>query len=108
MTDDHALFISFRSAEDRDTALNVISEAQPTLIYESVDDGPYFNLLIRYPEVEVRDIEERALQQNLTALKNRVNELGVAEPLVQRQGRNRIVVELPRDSGYRRGQANHW
>ena len=95
VTDDQALSVSFRSAEDRDTALNVISEAQTTLIYETVDDNRYFNLLIRYPEVEVRDIEERALQQNLTALKNRVNELGVAEPLVQRQGRNRIVVELP-------------
>ena len=95
VTEDQALSVSFRSAEDRDTALRIIREAQPTLMYESIDDDRYSNLLIRYPEVEVRDIEERALQQNLTALKNRVNELGVAEPLVQRQGRNRIVVELP-------------
>lgn len=95
VTDDQALSVSFRSAEDRDTALNVIRDAQPTLIYEAVEDDRYFNLLIRYSEAEVRDIEERALQQNLTALKNRVNELGVAEPLVQRQGQNRIVVELP-------------
>ena len=95
VTDDQALSVSFRSAEDRDTALNVIRDAQPTLIYEAVEDDRYFNLLIRYSEAEVSDIEERALQQNLTALKNRVNELGVAEPLVQRQGQNRIVVELP-------------
>jgi len=95
VTDDQALSVSFRSAEDRETALNVIRDAQPTLIYEAVEDDRYFNLLIRYSEAEVRDIEERALQQNLTALKNRVNELGVAEPLVQRQGQNRIVVELP-------------
>ena len=95
VTDDQALSVSFRSAEDRETALNVIRDAQPALIYEAVEDDRYFNLLIRYSEAEVRDIEERALQQNLTALKNRVNELGVAEPLVQRQGQNRIVVELP-------------
>jgi len=95
VTDDQALSVSFRSAEDRDTALNVIRDAQPALIYEAVEDDRYFNLLIRYSEAEVSDIEERALQQNLTALKNRVNELGVAEPLVQRQGQNRIVVELP-------------
>lgn len=95
VTDDQALSVSFRSAEDRDTALNVIRDTQPALIYEAVEDDRYFNLLIRYSEAEVSDIEERALQQNLTALKNRVNELGVAEPLVQRQGQNRIVVELP-------------
>jgi preprotein translocase subunit SecD len=44
---------------------------------------------------KIKDIEDYAVGQNLTTLRNRVNELGVAEPLVQRQGRNRIVVELP-------------
>src|SRR5690606_24634208 len=44
---------------------------------------------------KVKEIEDYAVSQNLTTLRNRVNELGVAEPLVQRQGRNRIVVELP-------------
>ncbi|HEY6529695.1 MAG TPA: protein translocase subunit SecD [Cellvibrionaceae bacterium] len=46
-------------------------------------------------EEAIREIEEHAISQNLTTLRNRVNELGVAEPIVQRQGRNRIVVELP-------------
>ncbi len=95
VTDDRALSISFRSAEDRDRALQVIRDAQPNMLFESIEDPRYYNLEIRYPEAQVSDIEERALQQNLTALKNRVNELGVAEPLVQRQGSNRIVVELP-------------
>jgi preprotein translocase subunit SecD len=95
VTEDRALSISFRSAEDRDRALQVIRDAQPNMLFESVEDPRYFNLEVRYPEIEVSAIEERALQQNLTALKNRVNELGVAEPLVQRQGSNRIVVELP-------------
>ncbi|MEM8594799.1 MAG: protein translocase subunit SecD, partial [Pseudomonadota bacterium] len=47
------------------------------------------------PEAEIMRIQSDAVNQNLTTLRNRVNELGVAEPLVQRQGRNRIVVELP-------------
>jgi preprotein translocase subunit SecD len=46
-------------------------------------------------EAEVRSIQEYALEQNLTTIRNRVNELGVAEPLVQRQGTSRIIVELP-------------
>ena len=44
---------------------------------------------------KIREMEDYAVSQNLTTLRNRVNELGVAEPLIQRQGRNRIVVELP-------------
>jgi len=46
-------------------------------------------------ETKRKEIEDYAVGQNLTTLRNRVNELGVSEPLVQRQGRNRIVVELP-------------
>lgn len=95
VTEDQVLSVSFRSSEDRDRALTIIRDAQPNLVYESVDDGQFYSLEIGYSDLEVGNIEERALQQNLTALKNRVNELGVAEPLVQRQGSNRIVVELP-------------
>lgn len=50
---------------------------------------------IRFTESKIRELEDYAINQNLTTLKNRVNELGVAEPQVLRQGRNRIVVELP-------------
>lgn len=52
-------------------------------------------LLVSMNEQAVRNLEDYAVDQNLTTLRNRVNELGVAEPLVQRSGRNRIVVELP-------------
>lgn len=58
------------------------------------EDTDYF-LDVSFTEAETKEIESYALQQNLTTLRNRVNELGVAEPLVQRQGSNRIVVELP-------------
>ncbi|MCH8497249.1 MAG: protein translocase subunit SecD [Marinobacter sp.] len=57
-------------------------------------DGQY-ELVLSLSEAELRRIEDYAVEQNLTTIRNRVNELGVAEPLVQRQGRDRIIVELP-------------
>ena len=57
------------------------------------DSAYYLSALIS--EAKRKEIEDYAVGQNLTTLRNRVNELGVSEPLVQRQGRNRIVVELP-------------
>ena len=52
-------------------------------------------LLLEYSDIALREIRDYAVGQNLTTLRNRVNELGVSEPIVQRQGSNRIVVELP-------------
>ena len=93
--EDQILEVGFRSEEDRSRAQKLIQEANPDLQYAPVQAADLYNLEISYRETDIGDIEEKALQQNLTALKNRVNELGIAEPLVQRQGRNRIVVELP-------------
>jgi preprotein translocase subunit SecD len=53
------------------------------------------SLVLNLSDVATREIEDNAIKQNLTSLRNRVNELGVSEPLVSRQGKNRIVVELP-------------
>ena len=52
-------------------------------------------LLLEFSDIALREIRDYAVGQNLTTLRNRVNELGVSEPIVQRQGANRIVVELP-------------
>ena len=52
-------------------------------------------LLLQYSDIALKDIRDYAVGQNLTTLRNRVNELGISEPIVQRQGANRIVVELP-------------
>ena len=57
--------------------------------------APCSRRLLPQSEQRVKEFEDYAVKQNLVTLRNRVNELGVAEPLVQRQGRNRIVVELP-------------
>lgn len=95
-TDAGAIEGVFRSAEDRDAAAAIFRKEFQDLTRESTDneDGT-FAVKATFSETAIREIENYAVQQNLTTLRNRVNELGVSEPIVQRQGRNRIVVELP-------------
>ncbi|MFT7185337.1 MAG: preprotein translocase subunit SecD [Pseudohongiellaceae bacterium] len=90
-----SLSLKFKKSAEREKAESLISSEYREFIRRSEDeDGAYF-LNLQISEVRIKEIEDYAIQQNLTTLRNRVNELGVAEPLVQRQGRNRIVVELP-------------
>ncbi|MFY0665545.1 MAG: protein translocase subunit SecD [Natronospirillum sp.] len=92
---DRALIASFRSAEDRTAGENYIRRNYPEFDRSSSTSGALFQLRLTLSDDRIREFEDYAIQQNLTTLSSRVNELGVAEPLVQRQGRNRIVVELP-------------
>ena len=85
----------FRSEELRERARAIIVENHPELALDRVDEGDSWNLYAAMTEQTVDEIIDYSVSQNLTTLRNRVNELGVSEPLVQRQGRNRIVVELP-------------
>ena len=85
----------FGSAEDRDNAAAEIREEFSNLQRESIDEAGRYILRLQMSEQSIREIEDYAVAQNLTTLRNRVNELGVSEPIVQRQGRNRVVVELP-------------
>jgi len=87
--------ILFRSAADRDKAHDIIRKESPTLQLDDFDEGERIGLLASPNEQEVRDIRQFALQQNILTLRNRVNELGVAEPVIQQQGTQRIVVQLP-------------
>lgn len=85
----------FKTEELRDSASSLVRKDFRELSRENVDvDGVFYFYLSMTPAT-IKEIEDYAVNQNLTTLRNRVNELGVAEPLVQRQGRNRIVVELP-------------
>ena len=88
--------IRFLNAETRAQGVERIrTEYSGAFAYREADrDGAAFVSLL-LAEGEQANIEDYAVSQNLTTLRNRVNELGVSEPLVQRQGRNRIVVELP-------------
>ncbi|AYF32825.1 protein translocase subunit SecD [Vreelandella alkaliphila] len=93
--DERSLSISFGSAEDRDTARRLISRDFPNFEYSNEGDGRASNLVMTLSDQTVNEIQDYAINQNLTTLRNRVNELGVAEPMVQRQGPSQIVVELP-------------
>ncbi|MEC9482861.1 MAG: protein translocase subunit SecD, partial [Halomonas sp.] len=94
--DGNTLTIAFANEEDRTQAREIISREFPNFQYENRDAGSgAAALAMTLTEQQVNEIQDYAINQNLTTLRNRVNELGVAEPLVQRQGPNRIVVELP-------------
>jgi preprotein translocase subunit SecD len=87
--------VIFRSNEDREQSRELIRKELPTLQLEDIDTDDKPGLLATMDEQELRDIEIFALQQNILTLRNRVNELGVAEPVIVQQGANRIVVQLP-------------
>lgn len=89
------LRISFKDEAVRDEASDFIARTYNEFIRNSEDNGEFYDLVLRVTEQRIKSFEDYAIKQNLTTIRNRVNELGVAEPLVQRQGRNRIVVELP-------------
>ena len=91
---DH-IIVELRSAEDRENARGIIREQNPDLVLEEVSEGETFNLRARIDETALEELQQEALQQNITTLRTRVNELGVAEPVIQQQGSNRIVVQLP-------------
>ena len=93
--EDGALAVKFSKAETRDAAITVLRTEYPDFLIDSDDRDEAFFAQIKLSETAIKEIETYAIKQNLTTLRNRVNELGVAEPLVQRQGRNRIVVQLP-------------
>ncbi|HKK55393.1 protein translocase subunit SecD [Marinobacter sp.] len=91
-----SIILSFRDEESRAEARNLIRDQYRQFQFDTAqtDEGS-FELILDMSDAEIRSIQDYALQQNLTTIRNRVNELGVAEPLVQRQGTDRIIVELP-------------
>ena len=85
--------VRLTGAEDTEAARNLIQRAdQDVLIVDGLDGK---SLTVRMSETQIQERQDFAIEQNLTTLRNRVNQLGVAEPLVQRQGVDRIVVQLP-------------
>ena len=89
--------VELRQAEDLPEANRLFREQFPELTVLSLDpeetDAP--TLQVTVPEERIREIRDNAIAQNMTTIRNRVDELGVSEPLVQRQGSSRIVVQLP-------------
>jgi preprotein translocase subunit SecD len=89
------LEVVFREAAERDRALEVVKKELRDLNYTEGARGAEFTLRGRLSEEALRAKKHFAIEQNITSLNNRVNELGVAEPLIQQQGEERIVVQLP-------------
>ncbi len=89
------LLIKFRDKDGRDEALKEIESNMPDLAHNEQEQAGEIRLTVALtPQEQVRT-RDLALQQNITTLRNRVNELGVAEPIIQQQGADRIVVQLP-------------
>ncbi len=91
--DGSQIIVRLRSAEDLQRARDIIAEADAELLVLDGTDGR--SLRVRMSETQIKARQDFAIEQNMTTLRNRVDQLGVAEPLVQRQGVNRIVVQLP-------------
>ena len=87
--------VSFRSEEHRDQAETKMAREYNQFTVEVLKDVTAPSLSLALTPVAIREIRSTALQQNIITLRNRINELGVAEPTVQQQGDNRIVVQLP-------------
>tara|TARA_B100001248_G_scaffold85915_2_gene62663 strand:+ start:545 stop:2365 length:1821 start_codon:yes stop_codon:yes gene_type:complete len=93
-----AIIFNFDSNDDYGNAINIINKdnlAPSGIIYDLALDPINNEIGISFSREAIKDIRDYAVGQNLMTLRNRVNELGVSEPIVQRQGSDRIVVQLP-------------
>lgn len=87
--------IKFRDAENLGKAERFLKTRGNDMVFNDISSGDNYALRANLSEAYIKQVKEEALQQNITTIRNRVNELGVAEPVVQRQGAERIIVELP-------------
>src|SRR5690606_40114138 len=88
---DHTIVATLGTGTDPEQARTTLAQAMPTMNVELQGN----RLVVRIPDAELNQIAGSAIEQNIATLRNRVNELGVAEPIIQRQGEERIVVQLP-------------
>jgi len=89
------LTMAFANEADRDRAIDRLQADYLELEFTADDEASAPRLIAVLSDDERRDVQNFAVEQNMTTLRNRVNELGVAEPIIQRQGADRIVVQLP-------------
>ena len=87
--------VRFKTAEARDAARLILEEEYRDFEFADTSDDRSFFIEAGYNEDSLTEERRAALEQNISTLKNRVNELGVAEPVIQRQGEDRVVVQLP-------------
>jgi len=93
--DGQTVTVRFRDAAARDKGLAEIARTMPDVALTTQDDAAEFRIIATLKPEAQRRSRDFALQQNITTLRNRVNELGVAEPIIQQAGADRVVVQLP-------------
>ncbi|MEO6985095.1 MAG: protein translocase subunit SecD [Paralcaligenes sp.] len=93
---DLSIVATFDSADSRDTAASELRRRMPDMVFTNeATNGGKFPLVGKLTDAAIVEVQSNALQQNILTLHNRINELGVAEPVIQQQGADRIVVQLP-------------
>ncbi len=93
--DGNAVEVRFRDRAALDAARSLLNDQLPDLLWTETAEGDAFKLGGALKPQAARAVQDQALKQNITTLHNRVNELGVAEPVIQQQGSDRVVVQLP-------------
>ena len=93
--DGQSVEIKVRDEATLTAARNLVADQFPDLVATTGPDGDGFKLRATIKPEALRKVQEQALKQNMVTLHNRINELGVAEPVIQQQGLDRIVVQLP-------------
>ncbi len=90
-----SVIVAFKDVELRDKAYEAIGNEFRSLLLEQQEEGDLFIIQAKMGNAEQQAVRKFALEQNITTLRNRVNALGVSEPIIQQQGDRRIVVQLP-------------
>lgn len=93
--DGNTIDVRFRDRDTLSAARSLLTDQLPDLQWAEFPDGSDFRLSGTLKPEAARKVQETAVKQNITTLHNRVNELGVAEPVIQQQGQDRVVVQLP-------------
>ena len=92
---DQSIVVRFDNQETRNNAASELRRRMPDMVFTPSDSGGTFSLQGKLTDAAITQVQGNALKQNITTLHNRINELGVAEPIIQQQGADRIVVQLP-------------
>jgi len=92
---DLSLVATFEDDDSRAAAISELRRTMPDVSFQNSSEGGRLALTMRLSNAAILQVQHNALRQNITTLHNRINELGVAEPVIQQQGADRIVVQLP-------------
>ena len=95
LTANNEIKVKFKKEDVRDTAVNTVKSRFPELETFDSEEGGAYILSTKLSELAIKDLRTSALKKNMIALRNRIDQLGVSEPIIQQQGTDRIVIQLP-------------